>query len=206
MKILFTGFDPFGGESINPAWEAVRGLPDVVAGAEIVKQQLPTIYGKAGEVLTGAIEREKPDAVVCVGQAGGRTAISLERIAVNLRDSAAKDNAGRTAEDEAIIPGGKTAYFATIPVKRIRDAIAAEGIAAGLSNSAGCFVCNDAMYTLLWYLEENYPGVRGGFVHVPFIPEQTKKREKPTYSMELREITRALEIAAGVLAKMQHKG
>lgn len=201
MKILFTGFDPFGGEIVNPAWEAVAALPDTVAGVQIAKQQLPTIFGRAGEVLIDAIRREQPDAVICVGQAGGRTAVCLERIAVNLRDSGAKDNAGRIAQDEPIVPGGPAAYFATIPVKKIRDAVAAEGIPAQLSNSAGLFVCNDAMYTLLWYLEKHCPGTPGGFVHVPFIPEQAARREKPTFSLELAQITRALEIAAETLTQ-----
>ena len=201
MTILFTGFDPFGGERVNPAFEAVRRLPGEIGGARIVKQELPTVFGRAGEVLISAIERERPDAVICVGQSGGSAAIAVERIGVNLRDARSADNAGRVATDEAIIPGGSGAYFATIPVKAIRDAITAAGIPAGLSTSAGLFVCNDVMYTLLHYAATRNPALRGGFIHVPYIPEQVDGKPEGTPSMALEEITRALEIAARVVAE-----
>ena len=201
MTILFTGFDPFGGESINPAWEAVKMLPDRIENITIVKRQIPTIFGKAGEEVIKAISETQPDAVICVGQAGGSPGIRLERIAVNLRDARSADNAGYIPTDEPVYPGGNGAYFATIPVKAIRDALTEAGITAGLSNSAGLFVCNDTMYTLLRYIDITAPSLYGGFIHVPFIPEQTNNKAPDTPSMPLTEITRALEIAAAATAR-----
>jgi len=196
MTILFTGFDPFGGETINPAWEAVKALPDMIGSTHIVKKEIPTVFGKAGETVIDTMKSEHPDAVICVGQAGGSTGIRVERIAVNLRDARGTDNAGYSPTDEPVMPGETGAYFATIPVKAIRDALNEAGISANLSNSAGLFVCNDTMYALLHHIACNAPAVLGGFIHVPFIPEQTEKKSPGTPSMPLAQITQALEIAA----------
>ena len=162
MKIMMTGFEPFGGESMNPALEAVRRLPDRVAGAEIVKVELPTVYGRAGEVLEEAVRRELPDAVLCVGQAGGRSGILVERVAINLRDTKAPDNGGRQPVDEAVREDGPAAYFSSVPVKRMVAAIREAGIPAFLSYSAGTFVCNDILYSLLHLAARDYPAMKGG--------------------------------------------
>lgn len=193
MKILFTGFDPFGGESVNPSWEAVSRLPDSLGGNEILKIQLPTVFGAGAESLLRAVEELRPDAVVCVGQASGRSAVSFERVAVNLRDASIADNAGRLARDEEVCPGGETAYFSTFPAKKLADAVNAAGIPAAVSLSAGSFVCNDVLYSLLRHTRGS--GRLCGFVHVPALPEQAGPGQNCP-GMELPTIIRALEIVA----------
>ncbi len=199
MKILLTAFEPFGGDSVNPAWEAVRTLeaPD---GAELVRLQVPTVYGLAGDTVLDAVRRERPDAVLCVGQAAGRAALTPERIAINCRDARIPDNAGQQPADETILPDGPAAYFSTLPIRAMTEAIRAADVPAAVSNTAGTFVCNDLMYTLLHGLEREFPAVRVGFIHVPCLPEQAARQEKPTPSLPLTDIVRGLEAALAVLA------
>ena len=140
MKILITGFEPFGGESINPAYEAVKLLPDTVCGAQIVKLEVPTVFGKAGDILHAAVAEHRPDAVICVGQAGGRAAITPERVAINIMDGRIADNAGFMPVDRTIRTDGENAYFSTLPIKAMVAAIRAEGIPAEVSNTAGTYV------------------------------------------------------------------
>lgn len=196
MKILFTGFDPFGGESLNPSWEAVRRLPERLGEASITKLLLPTLFDTAAEKLLAAVEEQRPDAVICVGQAAGRSAVSFERVAINLRDSATADNSGRVIRDEPICPGGSAAYFSTFPVKKLVEAVNAGGIPAAQSLSAGSFVCNELLYRLLRSSEGS--GLLCGFVHVPALPEQLKP-ERKLPSMELDTMVRALELTAEAL-------
>ena len=195
MKILITGFDPFGGETVNPAYEAVKLLPDTIAGAEIIKLEVPTRFHRAGAVLEDAMQRHKPDAVICVGQAGGRAAITPEKVAINLMDGRIPDNAGYQPVDVPIREGGETAYFTSLPVKamvqRMRDA----GIPAAVSYTAGTYVCNYLLYTLLYLIDKKYPNVRGGFIHVPYAMEQVINKPLGTPSMDLRQIARGLETA-----------
>ena len=198
MTILVTGFDPFGGETTNPSWEAVRRLPDLIGGATVHKRQLPTIFGVAGETLKAAIDELRPDAVLCVGQAGGRAAITVERVGVNLRDARLPDNAGVECADEPIRPGGPDAYLSTLPTRAMVEAIRAGGIPAALSYTAGTFVCNDVLYTLLDTAATEYPGLRGAFIHVPYLPEQAAAKPNAP-SMALQTITRALELALGAI-------
>ena len=200
MKILLTAFEPFGGETVNAAQEAVR-LVRAPAGVELVKLTVPTVFSLAGERADEAARREKPDAVLCVGQAAGRGAVTPERVAVNLRDASIPDNAGNCPRDEAIEPEGPAAYFSTLPVRAMAEAIRAKGIPAEISNTAGTFVCNDLMYSLLHALarEEN-AGRRGGFIHVPCLPEQAARRAEGTPSLAVGEIVRALEGALETLA------
>ncbi len=204
MKIMMTGFEPFGGESMNPALEAVRRLPDRVAGAEIVKVELPTVYGRAGEVLEEAVRRELPDAVLCVGQAGGCSGILVERVAINLRDARIPDNGGR--QDEAVREDGPAAYFSSVPVKRMVAAIREAGVPAFLSYSAGTFVCNDILYSLLHLAARDYPAMKGGFLHVPYATEQTVDKPSGTPGMELGTIARALERAIGAVVEAIAEG
>ncbi len=206
MKIMMTGFEPFGGESMNPALEAVRRLPDRVAGAEIVKVELPTVYGRAGEVLEEAVRRELPDAVLCVGQAGGRSGILVERVAINLRDARIPDNGGRQPVDEAVREDGPAAYFSSVPVKRMVAAIREAGVPAFLSYSAGTFVCNDILYSLLHLAARDYPAMKGGFLHVPYATEQTVDKPSGTPGMELGTIARALERAIGAVVEAIAEG
>ena len=195
MKILITGFDPFGGETVNPAYEAVKLLPDTIAGAEIIKLEVPTRFHRAGAVLEDAMQRHKPDVVICVGQAGGRAVITPEKVAINLMDGRIPDNAGYQPVDVPIQEDGETAYFTSLPVKamvqRMRDA----GIPAAVSYTAGTYVCNYLLYTLLYLIDKKYPHVRGGFIHVPYAMEQVINKPLGTPSMDLRQIARGLETA-----------
>ena len=195
MKILITGFDPFGGETVNPAYEAVKLLPDTIAGAEIIKLEVPTRFHRAGAVLEDAMQRHKPDTVICVGQAGGRAAITPEKVAINLMDGRIPDNAGYQPVDVPIREGGETAYFTSLPVKAMVQKMRAAGIPAALSYTAGSFVCNSLMYTLLYLIDRQYPSMRGGFIHVPYAMEQAVSKPLGTPSMELHQIARGLALA-----------
>ena len=194
MKVLITGFDPFGGEKINPAYEAVKGLEDDINGVEIVKREIPTVFKKSIIELEKEIEEEKPDIVICVGQAGGRYDITIERVAINIDDARIKDNEGNEPIDENIFEDGENAYFASIPIKSMVQGIRDVGVPASISNSAGTFVCNHIMYGLLYLIDKKYPNIRGGFIHVPFLPEQVIDKRN-TASMSIEDITRALETA-----------
>ncbi len=198
-KILITGFEPFGGESTNPSFDAVSLMPSTVLGGQIIKLQLPTVYIKSGEVLRSAIIEHKPDAVICVGQAGGRSTISLERVAINLAEANLADNDGNILSDATICKDGKNAYFSTLPVKAIVQAINENGIPASLSYSAGSFVCNSTMYQLLHMAENEFPEVKGGFIHVPFSPAQAVHHNGAA-CMALDMIAKALTIAATAIA------
>lgn len=193
-QLLITGFDPFGGESVNPSWEAVRLLEDTIGEYRLTKLQLPTVFGRAAALLLEAADRLKPDAVLCVGQAGGRAGITPEVIGINLREARIPDNEGHQPQNEPVIPGGPAAYFATLPVREMVSAMQTGGLPACLSYSAGAFVCNDVLYSVL----HRYDGtaVRAGFVHVPYLPEQAGG-DKP--SMSLVDIVRGLTLAIGTL-------
>ncbi len=169
-KLLITGFDPFGGESCNPAWEAVKLLPDTVGDYMLCKLEIPTVFGIAAQTVLHAAEKGHPHTILCIGQAGGRTNVTPERIAVNIRDASIKDNAGNQPKGETVDPHGPAAYFSTLPVADMAAAIEKVGLPAAVSNSAGTFVCNDTLYALL----HHYAGtsVRVGFIHVPYLPRQ----------------------------------
>ena len=193
MKILITGFDPFGGESCNPSSLALRQLkaPD---GVELIKlTEIPTVFSVGAQIFD-AVLREKPRAVVCVGQAGGRRAITPERVAINLMDATICDNRGFCPKDLPVVPGGPAAYFTTLPLKAMVSSIRDAGIPAEISNSAGTFVCNSLIYSLLHLIEENQLPTRAGFLHLPFLPSQAESR--PGYpSMTLSQMVRGLEAA-----------
>lgn len=199
MKVLITGFDPFGGEPINPAYEAVKKMSDQIGDCQVVKCEVPTVFGKSVEVLTAAIAKEQPNAVICVGQAGGRFTICPEVVAINLDEARIPDNEGNRPHDAAIESDGKNAYFSTLPNKAIVQALHRAGLPAQLSYSAGTYVCNHIFYGLMHLLEKKYPQIRGGFIHVPFITEQVvDKKNMP--SMSLADLTKALEIAVQITA------
>lgn len=200
MKLLLTAFDPFGGETVNPAQEAVKMVSSRVGNVEVIKCVVPTVFGKSIETVAAAIEDCRPDAVLCIGQAGGRADLTPERIAINLDDASIADNEGNRPVDTPIFPDGKPAYFSTLPVKAMVAAIRAAGIPASLSNTAGTFVCNHLMYGVLYTLEKYYPSVRGGFLHVPYIPSQvTGGRGIP--SMSAADIVRGLEAAIAAIGE-----
>ena len=171
-----------------------------VAGAEIIKLEVPTRFHRAGAVLEDAMQRHKPDAVICVGQAGGRAAITPEKVAINLMDGRIPDNAGYQPVDMPIREDGETAYFTSLPVKamvqRMRDA----GIPAAVSYTAGTYVCNYLLYTLLYLIDKKCPNVRGGFIHVPYAMEQVINKPLGTPSMDLCQIARGLETAVEAVA------
>lgn len=188
-KLLITGFEPFGGEKINPSWEAVKLLPDEIGDFAITKAEIPVVFGKAAETVLKIAEDLSPDAIICVGQAGGRTGITPEMVAVNLRFASIPDNEGNQPKDVPVIEKGENAYFSTLPVRKISEAISDSGITSSVSYSAGTYVCNDLIYSVLHHYKNT--DTKACFIHVPFIPEQTA--DKP--SMELENIAKALEIA-----------
>ena len=192
--LLITGFDPFGGESINPAWEAVSRLPAAIGNYRLTKLQIPTVFGRAAERVLAAASEDRPDVILCVGQAGGREALTPERIAVNCMDARIPDNAGNQPREMPVIPGGPDGIFATVPVRAMAEAIAAAGLPGRVSNTAGTFVCNDTLYRILHHYA-NTP-VRVGFIHVPHLPEQAKEGGA---SMPLADMIRGLSAAIGVL-------
>lgn len=195
-KILFTGFEPFGGDTVNPSWEAVSMLPDAINGNVIVKYRLPVEYETAAGLLAEAIKKEGPDAVICVGQAGGRAAVTPEMVAINWKDASIPDNAGVCCGGEPICEDGPAAYFATLPVKRMVSYMQEAGVPAAVSYTAGAYVCNNLMYHLLDYLEKEYPGVKGGFIHIPFACSQVSGRTQTTPSLPLELMAKGLEAAA----------
>ena len=194
MKILVSGFDPFGGEKINPAIESVKLLPDEIKGAKIIKVEIPTVARKSLKKLEEVIEIEKPDVVLSVGQAGGRTDISVERVGINMDDFRIKDNEGNQPIDEKIAEGGPDAYLVTIPIKAMVQKMIENKIPASVSNTAGTFVCNHVCYGMAHLASTKYPNMRTGFVHIPFLPEQVvDKRNMPSMPLEL--IAKGLEYA-----------
>ena len=195
MKILVTGFDPFGGDKVNPAFEAVKLLPGTIAGAEVIKIEIPTVYGKSGEAVEEGIKKYRPDVVLCIGQAGGRSTITVERVAINLAEARIKDNEGNQPIDKPLEKDGENAYFATIPVKAMVNNIRKHGIPANISYTAGTFVCNSVMYDLLYMINKKYPEIKGGFIHVPFAPEQVVDRPDGTASLPVEITAKALEYA-----------
>lgn len=169
-KLLITGFDPFGGQAVNPSWRAVELLPDRIGDFVLCKLPIPTVFGEAAKMVLEKAAEFQPDVILCVGLAGGRDAVTPERIAVNIRDARIPDNAGNQPTGEFVAPEGPAAYFATVPVRAMAQAIRDAHIPAAVSNSAGAFVCNDVLYSLL----HHYAGtdVKAGFIHVPWLPEQ----------------------------------
>lgn len=201
-RILLTGFEPFGGESVNPSWEIARVLDGWRCEGHVVHAvRLPCVFGDALAVLDEALALHRPEVVVCLGQAGGRAEISIERVAVNVDDARIPDNLGRQPIDAAIEPGGPAAYFSTLPIKAIARDVREAGAAAAVSNTAGTFVCNHVFYALMHRVATRaaLAGARAGFVHVPYTLEQAAGRAgMPAMALELQVagIRQALRTAA----------
>ncbi|MGB4590295.1 MAG: pyroglutamyl-peptidase I [Clostridiaceae bacterium] len=204
MKILITAFDPFGGDLINPALEAVKLMKEEISGAQIIKLEVPTVFNKCIDKVVEAIHKEKPDVVLNVGQAGGRFEVTPERVAINIDDARIKDNEGKQPIDKPIYEDGEPAYFATLPVKAMVKEIKAAGLPSSLSNSAGTFVCNHLMYGTLYNVSKIDKNIKAGFIHVPFIPEQVAIRPAPAPSMSIADIARALEAAVKAIVENEH--
>ena len=186
-RLLITGFDPFGGSAANPSWMAVERLPEEVGNFALCKLAVPTVFGKAAAMILEKAATFQPDLILCIGLAGGRNAVTPERIAVNIRDARIPDNEGNQPQGAYVLPEGPAAYFSTAPVNKIAQAIRDADIPSTVSNSAGAFVCNDVLYTLLHHYANSDTTV--GFIHVPYTPELGNP------SMSLEQITNALHTA-----------
>ena len=194
MKILLTAFDPFGGDKINPALEAVKLVRPEIFDAEIIKVEIPTVFGKSIDAALAAMEKHHPDVVLCIGQAGGRFDMTPERVAINVDDARIADNEGQQPVDRLIFEDGEPAYFSMLPIKAMVQAMKDAGIPASVSNTAGTFVCNHIMYGVLYHIHKRFPGTRGGFMHVPFTTEQVVNRPNmPALSTE--QIARGIEVS-----------
>lgn len=201
MKVLVTGFDPFGGESINPAYEAVKLLPPTIAGAEVIKLEIPTVFSRSATMVEEAIEKYNPDIVLNVGQAGGRTCMSVEKVAINLAEARIPDNDGEQPFDQKLREDGDTAYFSTLPIKAMVENMKAHGIPANISYTAGTYVCNSIMYHVLYLLKNKFPGKRGGFIHVPYESSQVVNKNANMPFMPLTMIAQGLEYAIEAAVK-----
>ena len=187
-KLLITGFEPFGGEEINPSWEVVRHLSTEIGGYALTKLRIPVVFGEAAEIVMRAAKEISPDVILCIGQAGGRAAITPELVGINLRHGPIPDNDGNEPKDEPILADGPRAYFSTLPVRRMADAVRAAGISSRVSYSAGAYVCNDVLYSLLARFDGT--GTRVGFIHIPYCTEQNK-----TPSMDIEQVVKGLSVA-----------
>ena len=191
MKVLVTGFQPFGGETKNPSYEAVKLLPDEILGSEIIKLEVPVVFDQAGEIVAAKSREVKPDLILCIVQAGGRTNITPERVGINVNDGTAPDNSGYIPCGEAIVKGGPDAYFTNLPIKAMVQKMLDHDIPAGISNTAGTYVCNNSMYSVMHLVHTELQGVRAGFIHVPYA---TMQHNFKFASMPLSEITKGLEL------------
>ena len=192
LKALVTGFDPFGGDKVNPSSLAVRQLGKRIGDVEVHVAELPTSYAQSAEVLRRAIEEIRPEIVLCVGQAGGRIELCLERVAINVQDARIRDNDGSQPIDRPVVEDGPAAYFTTLPIKACVAALREAGLPAAVSNTAGTFVCNHIFYALMDMLHRQSQPARGGFLHIPYVPEQAA-RLGGAPSMALGDIVRGIE-------------
>jgi pyroglutamyl-peptidase len=198
VKILLTAFDPFGGEDTNAVLEALRLISDTIDGATIKKLVVPTVFYKASDMIKETARSLSPDAIVMLGQAKGRGAITPERVAINVIDASIDDNEGNRPKDARIIEGAPDGYFSTLPIKDMADAIKSEGISAAVSNSAGTFVCNQTMFSVLHFANAEIPNAKVGFIHIPCTPAQANEK---TPSMATSDAVRGIEAALRSIIK-----
>ena len=194
MKVLITGFNPFGGETINPAFEAIKLLEDTIDGAVIIKREIPTVFNKSIKLLEEMIDEIEPNIVICVGQAGGRAKVSVERIAMNVSDGRIPDNEGYQPIDEVIYADGDDGYFTNLPIKRMVRLMNENNIPSEISNTAGTYVCNHIMYGLMHIIKTKHPMIKGGFIHVPFINNQVIEKRNAAF-MNINDIAKGLKYA-----------
>lgn len=203
QTVLITGFEPFGGETLNPSWEVVKLLDGmIIDDCRVVARQLPCVFGESLEVLNAAIDALQPSVVLAIGQAGGRVDVTVERVAINVDDARIPDNRGQQPVDVAIVSGGPAAWFSTLPIKAMVEALREAGIPASVSQTAGTFVCNHVMYGVLHKLADR-PEVKGGFIHIPYLPEQAAAHPGAP-SMATQTLKQALEIAIRVSLRQDH--
>jgi len=207
MRLLLTGFEPFGGSSINPSEEVVRALgTEPPPGVELVTAILPVDRQRGPERLLQALQESAPQAVLCLGEAEGRGTLSIERVALNLLDFRIPDNQGIQAVDEPVAPDGPTAYFVTLPVRKVLAAVREAQVPAALSLSAGAYLCNQVLYTLLHYLARQRLDILAGFIHLPPLPEQASSGEPPTASMSLETSLKGVRAAITALCEAVKEG
>ena len=201
LKILITGFEPFGGESLNPSWEAARRLHGLhIEGAELVAIQLPCVFSKSLTALEAALKQHQPQAVLALGQADGRSDFSIERVAINICDARIPDNEGAQPVDVPVTEKGPAAYFSTLPIKKITSHLKAQGFPAAVSQTAGTFVCNQVFYGLQHMLRNT--DVPSGFVHVPLLPQQVAVRSGASFaSMSTETLLAAIQCAVAELVR-----
>lgn len=201
--VLITGFEPFGGESVNPSWEVISRMDNITLGDyRVVVRQLPCVFGESRQLLNAAIDALAPALVLATGQAGGRADITVERLAINIDDARIADNCGQQPVDAPVIAGGPAAWFSTLPIKAIICALRDAGIPASVSLTAGTFVCNHVMYGLLHKLS-NTPDVKGGFIHIPYLPSQAVAHPGAP-SMAAKTVRKALEIAIATALQVEN--
>lgn len=194
MKLLLTGYEPFGGETINPSYEAVKAFKNkTIKGIDVLVEEMPVAWGKIDEQFEKAVAKHNPDYIICVGQAGGRNAVGIERVAVNCANG--KDNEDVLREEQIIRKDGPEAYFSTLPISKMNKLVKESKVPCYISNSAGLYLCNYIFYIARHYVEQNNLNIPVGFIHIPYIPEQVAIKERPQNlaSMDLSLIIRALE-------------
>lgn len=202
MKILVTGFDPFGGEPVNPAIESVKLLPDTIAGAEIIKLEIPTVCHKSLQKIDAKIAEVDPDVILSIGQAGGRPDITVERVGINVDDCRIPDNEGNQPCDEPVFADGPDAYFVTLPIKAMVQKINEAGVPASVSNTAGTFICNHVTYGVRYLCEHKYPGKKSGFIHIPFMTSQAVGK-RGIACMNLNDIVKGLTAAIEAIVETE---
>ena len=201
--VLITGFEPFDGEAVNPSWEVVSRLDNaIIGGCRVVARQLPCAFGEALIELNAAIDSLSPTLVLSVGQAGGRTDISVERVAINVDDARIPDNRGNQPVDTPIVASGPAAWFSSLPIKAIVSAMRDAGIPASVSQTAGTFVCNHVMYGLLHKLS-GIPEAKGGFIHIPYLPQQAAAHPGAP-SMAAETVRQGLELAIATALQVEN--
>lgn len=194
QTVLVTGIEPFDGETLNPSWETARAVDNrVIGGARVLARRLPCVIAEVRQALLDAIAEVDPVVVLCLGQAGGRSDVSIERVAINVVDARIPDNAGRQPVDEPVIAGGPAAYFSSLPIKALVSRLRASGIPASVSQTAGTYNCNAIFYSLLHYIATERPALRGGFIHVPYLPQMAAAHPGAP-SMDVRVLIEAIEI------------
>ena len=176
MKILVTGFDPFGGDTVNPALELIKKLPSEIDGCEIITLEVPTVFHKSIQTIRDAIETHHPDAVLSIGQAGDRVDLTVERVGINCDDARIPDNEGNSPVDAKVFEDGDDAYLLTLPIKAMVKEINQAGVPASVSNTAGTFVCNHVAYGVAYLAKKYYPHMKTGFMHIPYLPYQVAEK------------------------------
>jgi len=203
IKVLLTAFDPFGGEDTNSVLEASRLINDEIDGAKIIKLVIPTVFYKASEMIIEKVRSLSPDAIVMLGQAKGRGAITPERVAINVIDASIDDNEGNRPRNTKIIPDAPDGYFSSLPIMDMIDAIKDAGIPASVSNTAGTFVCNQTMFSVLHFAKRELPEASVGFIHIPCTPAQADEK---TPTMATPDAARGIEAAIRTIIKKIHNG